>query len=181
MARKNSIVSVTVNDDKSLTFTVDGAGSFDLNPANLSLAIRERAELHGLVQKVSDAAAIPKADLSGDAVADAKTKFERMEAVRNSIVAGDWSKRSGDGSGPVAGIILAAYREFVANAAAAKKVPAPSAEMINDAYAKMDKKAQLALRRVPEIAAIMERIKSERGADSGSTVDVDALLSGLGI
>lgn len=177
MARKNSIISFDLADDIA-TFTVTDAGDIVLNLAALSDDIRREAMVHGLRQKVSDAAAIPKADLPADPVEAAKTKFAAMQAVAARLIAGEWSGRSGDGAGPVAGIIYRAYEEFALTSAAAKKATI-TVEQIRAAYDAKTRSEQLALRGVPAIAAIMDRIRAEKG--TSSTVDADSLLADLGI
>lgn len=182
MARKNSLISVALSDDNAtLTFTVGEAGSFNVTPADLAEEIRTRAMLHGLVQKISDAAAISKDDLTGDAAKDAATKLEAMQSVATRLAEGEWSKRTGDGSGPVQGIIYRAFEEWVLATAKAKKAEAPSSEKIREVYDAKPRAEQLALRNVPAIAKIIERMKSERGAKAAKSVDTDSLLSDLGI
>lgn len=181
--RKNSLINVTANEAATeLTFTVGEAGSFTVELDNLTDAIVRRATLHGIVQKVSDAAAISKADLTGDATKDAATKLEAMRAVAERLSGpdGEWSKRSGDGSGPVQGVIYRAFEEWaIARAKKAKKELSP--EQVRAVYDAKSRADQLALRTVPDIAAIIERLKSERGAKSVSSVDTDGLLSDLGL
>jgi hypothetical protein len=139
--------------------------------------------LHGLVQKISDAAAMPKSELTGNAKKDAAAKLAAMKAVvaRISGPDGTWSARSGDGSSPVQGLIFRAYEEYVTARFEAAKKPVPSDETIRAQYEKMERKEKLALRNVPEIAAIIERIKSERPARDVAAVDTDALLGDLGL
>lgn len=181
MARKNSLINVNVEESGSLVFTVGEAGSFTVNPAELSDDIRNRAVLHGLVQKISDAAAISKDDLTGDAAKDAATKLEAMQSVAARLAEGEWSKRSGDGSGPVQGVIYRAFEEWVIATAKAKKADAPSVETIRKVYDGKTRAEQLALRNVPAIAKIVERLKSERGAKAAKGVDTDGLLADLGL
>lgn len=181
MPRKNSIIAVSVSDANVLTFAVADAGSFDVDVPALDEALRNRAMLHGIVQKVSDAAAIAKSELTGDAVKDAATKLAAMSSVAERLVAGDWSKRSGDGSGPVAGIIYRAFEEWVGAMAAKAKKDVPDATAIRAKYDTMDRAGQLALRNVPAIAKIIDRIKSERPAKEVANVDTSALLGELGL
>lgn len=179
MARKNALITVA-NGDNGLTFTVGNAGSFTLNPTALGEDIRTRAMLHGLVQKVSDAAAISKDDLTGDADKDAATKLAAMSSVAERLAAGEWSKRNGDGSGPVAGIIYRAFEEWALAMAAKGKKTAPTPEKLRAVYDAKSRAEQLALRNVPEIAKIIERMKAERGT-KGEAVDTAELLGELGI
>ena len=180
MARKNSIISITTNEETgALVFTVTGAGEFTITPADLTDEIRNRAMLHGLAQKVSDAAAIAKSEMTGDAETDAAMKFHAMKAVADRFADGDWSARRGDGTGPVAGVIYRAFEEWVM--AEAKKAKKPiDAETIRALYDAKSRADQLALRNVPEIATIIERIKAERGAKS-APVDTAGLLAELGL
>lgn len=178
--RKNSIINVTADDNNVLTFSVGNAGTFTVDVPSLADDIRNRAMLHGIVQKVSDAAAIAKAELTGDADKDAATKLAAMSAVAERLANGDWSKRSGDGSGPVQGIIYRAFEEYVLATAKAKKAKV-TPEQIRAVYDKKSRAEQLALRNIPEVAKIMERIRSERGAAASKSVDTDALLGELGI
>lgn len=176
---KKSVISVSVEADV-VSFNVDGAGEFSLRMGELADDIRNRAMIHGLVQKVSDAAAMPKADLPADPIEAAKAKFNAMTAVADRLREGEWSKRSGDGAGPVAGVIFRAYAEFVATKFEKAKKPVPPVEAIRAQYDAMDRAAQLGLRNVPAIATIIERMKSERGAKA-SAVNADELLAGLGL
>lgn len=179
MSRKNSVIAVS-SEGTVLTFTVGGSHSFTIDTAALSDEIRSSALNHGIVQKISDAAAMPKADLTGDAKKDAKTKFEAMRSVAERLQSGDWSKRSGDGSGPVAGIIFRAFEQWVNDMAAKSKKPAPDHDAIRARYDAMDRAGQLALRNVPAIATIIEKLKSERGS-TAAPVDTSALLGELGL
>lgn len=182
MARKNALVTIAADDNGTLTFTVgNGAGSFTIEPAALSEDVRRRALIHGVVQKISDAAAIAKAELPTDPAEAAKVKFEAMQSVATRLVDGEWSKRNGEGAGPVAGLIYRAFAEWAANAAKAKKVDAPTDEQLRAVYDKKTRAEQLALRNVPAIAKIIERIKSERGASETAAVDTGALLGELGL
>ncbi len=175
MARKNAIVSIERNEETGeLRFAVAGEGEFSLNPASLSDAIRNRALLHGIVQKISDAAAMGKGATPGD-------KFAAMKSVADRLADGEWSKRNGEGGGAVAGLIYRAFREFIENRAKSAEKPVPAEEAIRAKYDSMNRSEQLALRNVEEIAAIIERLKSERGAAKSEAVDVDGLLGDFGL
>ena len=172
MARKNAIVSVELENGNPI-FTVAGEGSFSLDLSNLSDEIRNRAMLHGIVQKISDGAALGKDATPGD-------KFVNMKAIADRLADGDWSKSRGEGAGPVAGIIFRAFREYVEIMAAKRKKPIPSEAEIRAVYDAKDRAGQLALRTVPEIAEIIGRMKSERGPKA-SAIDAETLLADLGI
>lgn len=178
MAKKSLITAAFTNG--TLSITVDGAGVINLPLSELTDELRERALIHGLTQKISDAAAIAKSELPDDPIAAARVKFEAMSSVAQRLIDGDWSKRSGDGSAPVAGIIYRAFAEYVANVAKAKKQPVPEDSAIRALYDKRDRADQLALRNIPEVATIIERMKAERGSNA-ATVNTADLLGELGL
>ena len=177
MARKNSIISSAYEGD-TLTFTVEGAGEFSVNISELSDDIRNEALVHGLRQKVSDGAAIPKDQLPENPVEAARLKFAAMSDIADRLRNGEWSARWGDGSAPVAGIIYRAFEEW-ALARAAEKGATLTPEQVRASYDAKDRSAQLALRNVPAIADIIARMKAERGG--AANVDADAILADLGI
>lgn len=172
MAR-TPIVSVSTNEDQTVIyFDVADVGTIALDRTALPADVMSRAASHGLIQKVSDAAALGKDATPAD-------KHAAMQAVVERLQAGDWNKRSetGEGSTP-SGLIFRAYAEYAnARRAAAKKKPLDES-VIRASYDGMERKQQLALRGVPEIAAIMIRIKSERG-NAKTSIDVDALMADL--
>ena len=180
MAKKNSIIAAEIAGE-TLTITVTGIATpivldtADL-PANLNLAAR----MHGYKQRICDGAAIPKADLSPDPVAAAKQKFAAMSAIADALRDGDWSKRSGDGSGPVAGLIYRAFVLYGTEAAAKAKRPAPTDEQFRAVYDAKTRAEQLAMRSIPRIAEIIETLKAERGTKANA-VDASALLGELGL
>ena len=179
MSKKTSLIAASF-ENNVLSIAVADIGTINLPLSELTTELTERALVHGLTQKISDAAAIAKSDLPTEPLGAARMKSEAMSAVAQRLIDGDWSKRSGDGSAPVAGIIYRAFAEFVANAAKAKKQPAPLDAAIRALYDKRTRAEQLALRNVPAIATIIERMKSERGT-TAQTVDTDSLLGELGL
>lgn len=177
MARKNSIISSVCEGD-TLTFAVEGAGEFSIKLSELSDDIRNEALVHGLRQKVSDGAAIPRDQLPNNPVEAARLKFSAMSEIADRLRNGEWSARRGDGSAPVAGIIYRAFEEW-AKANAAERGITLTSEQVRAYYDARDRAAQLNLRNVPEIADIIARMKAERGG--ASSVDADAILADLGI
>lgn len=164
MARKNAVVSVAV-EGAVITFTVEGQKkpiTLDTSK-DLTDDVASRALIHGIVQKISDAAALGKDATPAD-------KFEAMLSVRNRIAGpdGEWSKRSGEGSGVVGGVIFRALRNIK---------PEIDEGKLRTWYDAKTRSEQLALRTNPDVAAEIERIKAERGANTN--VDADALLADL--
>ena len=79
MARKNAIVSVELNDN-NLSFIVADTGSIELDVSALAGEVTRRAMLHGIVQKISDAAALGKDATPSD-------KYQAMRAVADRLIA----------------------------------------------------------------------------------------------
>jgi len=171
MARKNAIVSVAVASG-AITFTVADVGDIVVDVTKLSDEITERATYHGLVQKISDAAALGKDATPAD-------KYNAMKAVADRLVDGEWKQSRGEGAGPVAGVIFRAFVQWVGDRAKAAKKPAPATEAIRAVYDGKTRAEQLALRNVPEIAAIIETLKAEK--QPKTAVDSAALLADLGL
>jgi hypothetical protein len=172
MARKNAIVSVAVNDGYTgFTVSVDGHDPLLINANNLSDEVRNRAVIHGLVQKISDAAALGKDATPAD-------KYNAMKAVVDRLHDGDWSKRGdGNGDGQPAGIIFRAFHQFIIDASAEAGRDAPAEETVRALYDKKTRSEQLALRNDPRIAAIMETLRAAKVKTS--SVDLDSLFAEL--
>jgi len=178
MARKNSVISADVSAT-AIVFTIVGGDSANGEDATISIdvekladEIRERAMLHGLVQKISDAAALGKDATPSD-------KYAAMKAVADRLVDGEWKQSRGEGAAPVAGIIFRAFSQWVHDKAKAAKKDAPTMEAIRTVYDGKTRAEQLALRNVAEIAAIIETLKADRAPKQ--SVDSDALLADLGL
>lgn len=176
MARKNSIISSSF-DNGMVSITVEGFNPLTVILAELPDAIRERAAAHGLIQKISDAAAIKRDELPDDPAKAAAMKYDAMQEVFTRIISGDWNAKRGDGNGQPSGLIFRALLEYTnATRKAAKKPPVEEATL-REYYDGKTRAEQLAFRNVPAIAAIIERMKSERGGVS--KVDASALIDDL--
>lgn len=172
MARKNAQIAATVSDDLNvLTFTVEGFDPIAIVMADLQPDIRSRAVVHGIGQKIGDAAALGKDASLSD-------KHAAMQAMATRLMEGDWNKRAGDGTAVQPGIIYRAFRQWVADKAKKAKKPVPADDAIRASYDKLDRKGQLALRNNAEIAAIMDQMRAEQ---TKTEVDTSALLGELGL
>jgi hypothetical protein len=136
----------TFREGTVIRFEIADAGSFTIDLANLSPEISALAMAHGIVQKISDAAAIPRDTKTGRS-ATAGEKRAAMLVVRDRLVAGEWNARAkgetvsdsvlGQAIATVKGRPITAVAEWLA------------------ARTPEEKKA---LRLVPEIAAEIGRI-----------------------
>lgn len=111
--KSNSVVTHRRLDDGRLEFTVVGAGKFEFDPARASQANRERAMIHGWLQRIADAAAIPR-DKETGASATPDAKMARMKALAEFYEAGgvEWNMKAGPrvvvAKGPNVGKIIMA-------------------------------------------------------------------------
>lgn len=88
-------------EGESIMFSVKGAGNLILNTREVSEANRNRAMLHGMVQRISDAAAMARDSKTG-ASATPQEKFEAMRRLVEHYQSGsgEWSPaRSVEGVG----------------------------------------------------------------------------------
>jgi len=97
--KSNSVINTTINAaENTITFDVRGAGSVTLNMAKLSEANLAYAALHGMKQRVSDAAAISRNPDNGQP-ATPQDKLDAMAALVAHYESGgdEWSVRKATG------------------------------------------------------------------------------------
>jgi hypothetical protein len=167
--RSNAVVSTTVDATASqIKFDVVGAGSVVLRLGMLSDTIRQAAVLHGMKQRVSDAAAISRDPLTGKS-ASPSDKLAAMRELVEHYETGttDW-KRAGGGPGLSADamMLINCLRELYPS-----KSDGDIAALVG-AMTAIQRKAMLIDERV---APIVLRINSERAKG----VNVDELFAGL--
>lgn len=134
-----------------------------INSDQLTDALRYEAMFHGLKQKLVDAAAISRNPDTGRS-ATVDDKFAAVQEVYQRLLAGEWNKARGDGTG-TGGLLFRALSILYPQ---------------KDIRAYLDSKTdaeQAALRKAPRIAAEIERIRAA-SAKAGN-VDTDALLGEL--
>jgi hypothetical protein len=130
---------------------------------NLTEEIKTQALMHGLKQKLVDAAAISRNTETGRS-ATIQDKFDAVKEVYDRLLAGEWNKvRAGGGGG--GGLLLQALIRLY---------PGKSKEDLETYLAARTKAEQAALRINPKIAPVIAEIQAERGQ-----VDSDGLLAGL--
>lgn len=135
----------------------------------LSPDIAEHALMHGLKQKLIDAAAISRNPETGRS-ASVVDKYEAIAAVWGRLLAGQWNKaREGGAGGGTGGLLLRALVRMYAG----KKTETALREYL----AGRTDAEKAALRKNPKVARIIEEIRAESADDSG--IDSDALLDGI--
>ena len=146
--------------------------SLDVRVSDLSPEIVQQALVHGLRQKLADAAAIPRDPETGRSASD-QQKFDAVKAVYDRITGENpsWNQTS-DESGTGTGGLL--YRALV------RLYPNRDSGEIQIFLSGKSLKEQAALRANPKVAAIIADIRAEDAARKGDLPDTDDMLADLG-
>ena len=148
-----------------------GTDTIAVDLRQLSDEIRMMCMVHGLKQKLVDAAAISRNPDTGRS-ASIKDKFDAVREVADRLLSGQWNKpREGGSGGGKGGLLFAALVRMYAGRMDEEAVRAWLG-------GKTDKE-QAALRKNPKVAEIIEEIKAERAKDGGDTGASDELLAEL--
>lgn len=153
-------------DGYVLTFTGDNGRVLTLDAQSLSREVWDAAVMHGLKQKIGDAAAISRNPETGRS-ATTDDKFDAMSEVFNRLMAGHWNKPRESGEGAAGGGLLFKALCRVKS----DKTPAEVRAYLDG----RTKEEQAALRKVPVIAAAIDAIRAESAKAAG--IDGEALLA----
>lgn len=157
-------------DQQSLRMTCVNGEALTLKRDMLSEAMLAHAVMHGLKQKLIDAAAISRDPDTGRS-ATPGDKWTAVMAVYDRITQqGQWNAGRGDGAGAGGNGLL--FRALV------RMYPAKTAEQLRVYLDGKTKAEQAALRLNPKVAVIIDEIKAERATDS--EIDSDSMLDELG-
>lgn len=159
-----AMIETTINE--SGLHIITPAGSIHIDISELSADLVRYAALHGLKQKIGDAAAISRNPETGRA-ASPEDKFAAMREVADRLLAGQWNKVREGGTG--GGLLLAALVRMYAG----KK----DRDTLVAFLAEKSEAEKTALRKNPRVAAIIETIRAETGKAAG--IDTDELLGEL--
>lgn len=141
-------------------------GSYlNIAPSQLTPEIREMALLHGLKQKLVDAAAMSRNPTTGRS-ATIEDKFEAMSIVHKRLLAGAWNAPR-EGSGATGGMLFQALCRLYEG----RKTP----EQLQTYLSGLSEAQKNALRASSRIAPILEQLRAE----AGRGIDSDALLDAL--
>lgn len=139
-----------------------------IHATDLSPTIVAQAIIHGLKQKLVDAAAISRNPETGRA-ASVQDKYDAVKEVYDRLLSGEWNKRREGGSGGSGGLLFRALCRMYDG----KKTPDDIRAFLE---AKTDAE-KAALRKNPKVAAIIEEIRAESAKDGD--VNADDLLADL--
>lgn len=172
--RANSIIS-TRHDATGITFTVAGVGDIPLPFAELSHTVRERAMVHGLIQRISDAAALSRDPDTGKP-ATPQAKFDEMARLvaHYRTGTGDWSIRREGGGGE--------SREGGVTLRALANVQKTDVATMREKIERMAEKNGTTTRAILAKLATQSAVAAEIARLKSATVAVDAdeLLAELG-
>ena len=165
-------IEAMVEENGMLVLTFRHGETLKLHPESLAPEIQRAALLHGLKQKLVDAAAISRDPTTGRAATIA-TKYEAVREVFDRITgeAPSWNKpREGSGGGGAGGLLFRALCRMYAG----RQTP----EAVKGYLDGLTDKQKQALRVDSRVAKIIEEIRAESDRPTG--VNTDALLAGLG-
>lgn len=168
--KSNSIITHTVDDEGSaITFHVRGAGDVTLRLDALHAAIMNRAAVHGLIQRISDAAALSRDSETGQP-ATPQDKLEAMARLVAHYMSGtdQWSRVAA--GAPKGGLLFKALCRMYEG----DKTPDEIREFIDG----LSDKEQSGLRRDEEVSAMIRTIEAEQ-AKSAPSVDTKSILGKL--
>lgn len=131
----------------------------------LTVPMAQQAMMHGLKQKLVDAAAISRNPDTGRS-ATVDDKYNAVKEVYDRLLSGQWNKTRGEGGTGSGGLLYRALCILYAD-----KTP----EAIRAFLAGKDAKQQAALRNNAKVAAIIATLK----ADNSDDIDTDEMLADL--
>lgn len=167
-------IEASVTDDGMLMLEFRHGETLNLRPESLAPEIQRAALLHGLKQKLVDAAAISRDPTTGRAATIA-TKYEAVREVFDRITgeAPSWNKPregSGGGGGGAGGLLFRALCRMYAG----RQTPEAVKGYLDD----LTDRQKQALRVDSRVARFIEEVRAESARPTG--VNTDALLAGLG-
>ena len=167
-AKKVADVNAEITQNGLLHISFGQSGNtVTIDPSKLSDTIRAQATLHGLKQKLVDAAAIARDTATGRSATSADKEAAVME-VYNRITAanGTWNKVREAGATAAGGLLVAALMQMTG-----KTKP----EILKYLETKTAEE-KAALRKNPKVAAIILELQQ---AAANPNIDSDALLGEL--
>ena len=164
--KRNATISATIIGN-TLALTFANGETITMHGGALNIDVQQYAMMHGLKQKLVDAAAISRNPETGRA-ATVEDKYQAVKAVFDRLLGGQWNATR-EGGGNAGGLLAQALTRMYAGRKTAEDVKAFLADKTDAEKA--------ALRKNPRVAQIIEDIRAEQGKDAG--IDADELLGEL--
>jgi hypothetical protein len=152
-----------------ITLSFANGKTLTLMETNLSGAMRARALWHGVSAKLVDATAISRNPDTGRS-ASVEDKYNAAREVYERLLAGQWNKVRGDGTGTGSGGLL--FRALCIT------YPTKTPEQIRAYLATKNLSEQATMRKSDKLATIIEDLRAKDAAN-GEPVDEEALFEGL--
>ena len=160
-------IDATVSDDRgTLTLAFSNGETLSLHVSQIGVDVAAYALMHGLKQKLVDAAAISRNPDTGRS-ATIDDKYNAVKEVYDRLLSGQWNKNRESGA-VKGGLLFRALCMFY---------PDKTPEAIRTFLEAKTAEQKTALRKVPKIAAIIATLKDDDTDTDG--VDTDALLDEL--
>ena len=156
-------VEVSLNTDvlndpnNGLRLAFANGQTLTLQVGDLTESVVAYAALHGLKQKLVDAAAIARNPDTGRS-ATIEDKYDAVKAVYDRLLSGQWNAPRGEGGTGTGGLLFRALCEMY---------PAKTPTAIREFLAAKNAKEQAALRKNPRVAAIIDRLRAATTDDDG--------------
>lgn len=145
-------IAANVSEDfGTLTLSFANDKTLSLHVSQLTPTVGAYALMHGLKQKLVDAAAISCNQETGRP-ATIDDKYEAVKTVFDRLIAGHWNKPRESGTAVAGGLLFKALCRMYAN-----KTP----DELREFLAGKTDEQKAALRKNPRVAAIIEEIKLE--------------------
>ena len=164
--KRNATITAAINGN-TLTLTFANGATLTMRGDALNSDVQQYAMMHGLKQKLVDAAAISRNPETGRA-ATVEDKYQAVKVVYNRLLGGQWNATR-EGGGNAGGLLAQALTRMYAGRKTAEDIKAFLAE-------KTDAE-KTALRKNPRVAQIIEEIRAEQG--KAANIDTDELLGEL--
>lgn len=153
---KQAALSVTTSED-GLWIEFANGRTLSVNVVDLGRAIYQQAALHGLKQKLVDAAAMSRNPETGRE-ASVEDKYLAVFAVYERLLAGQWNAPRGEGGGASGGLLFRALCAIY---------PDKTPDALREFLGKKTDKEKAALRKNPRVAAAIEELRSKDAPNGG--------------
>lgn len=166
--KRNATITATIDDNLGgITLTFANGQELRIHASQLTPEIGAHALMHGLKQKLVDAAAISRNPETGRA-ATVEDKYQAVKTVYDRLLGGAWNATR-EGGGATGGLLLQALVRMYAGRKTVDELRAFLAD-------KTDAE-KTALRKNPRVAQIIEDIRAETG--KAASIDTDEMLGEL--
>ena len=168
-------IEASITEGGNLTLTFRHGERLTVFVDQLAPEIQRAAMIHGLKQKLVDAAAISRDTTTGRA-ATISTKYDAVREIFDRITGENpsWNKPRAGGAGGQGGLLARAIMLYKSRTGS---YPV-TIEQVKAHLDRLTDAQKQALRVAPQIAAIINELRAESAKPAG--IDTDALLSGLG-